>query len=143
MDKVVLDTDIIVDFLRSKEEAVALVRKLREKGVTLATTVINLFELYWSAYKLGGIEKVRTIDKLSRTLTILPMSSHESKAAGEEIAYLESLGVIIDIRDLLIGIIAGENGYFVVTGNVAHSNRIRDLNVLEYRKTTILKACLN
>ena len=41
MDKVVLDTDIIVDFLRSKEEAVALVRKLREKGVTLATTVIN------------------------------------------------------------------------------------------------------
>ena len=86
---------------------------------------------------------MRTIDKLSRTLTILPMSSHESKAAGEEIAYLESLGVIIDIRDLLIGIIAGENGYFVVTGNVAHSNRIRDLNVLEYRKTTILKACLN
>lgn len=72
--------------------------------------------------------------KLSRTLTILPMSSHESKAAGDEIAHLESLGISIDIRDLLMGIIARENGYSIVTGNVTHFNRIRGLNILEYRR---------
>ena len=55
MEKVALDTDVLVDFLRGKGRAVKLLAKLMSKGASLATTVINAFELYWGAYKLSLI----------------------------------------------------------------------------------------
>lgn len=132
MEKVALDTDVLVDFLRGKGRAVKLLAKLMSKGASLATTVINAFELYWGAYKFGGAKRLVAVDKLLNRLTILNITTRESKTAGEEIAYLESIGLPIDIRDLLIGVIARENGYSILTGNVEHFNRIRQLNVLKY-----------
>ena len=129
MEKVALDTDVLVDFLRGKGRAVKLLAKLMSKGASLATTVINAFELYWGAYKFGGAKRLVAVDKLLNRLTILNITTRESKTAGEEIAYLESIGLPIDIRDLLIGVIARENGYSILTGNVEHFNRIRQLNV--------------
>jgi len=132
VEKVALDTDVLVDFLRGKGRAVKLLAKLMSKGASLATTVINAFELYWGAYKFGGAKRLVAVDKLLNRLTILNITTRESKTAGEEIAYLESIGLPIDIRDLLIGVIARENGYSILTGNVEHFNRIRQLNVLKY-----------
>jgi len=60
------------------------------------------------------------------------MTVHEAKVAGEEIAYLEKIGLPTDIRDLLIGIIAKEKGYSVVTGNIAYLSRVRGISVLKY-----------
>ncbi len=128
---VALDTDIIIDFLRGKERAVRLIKKLYESNINLATTVINIFELSWGAYKLGK-KRVNDIEKLTESLIILNMTVKDAIKAGEEIAYLESLGLKIDIRDLLIGIITRENGYTLLTGNVKHFNRIKDLDILQY-----------
>ncbi len=128
---VALDTDIIIDFLRGKERAVRLIKKLYESNINLATTVINIFELSWGAYKLGK-KRVNDIEKLTESLIILNMTVKDAIKAGEEIAYLESLGLKIDIRDLLIGIITRENGYALLTGNVKHFNRIKDLDILQY-----------
>ena len=128
---VALDTDIIIDFLRGKERAVRLIKKLYESNINLATTVINIFELSWGAYKLGK-KRVNDVEKLTESLIILNMTVKDAIKAGEEIAYLESLGLKIDIRDLLIGIITRENGYALLTGNVKHFNRIKDLDILQY-----------
>ena len=40
----------------------------------------------------------------------------------------------MDLRDVLIGVIARENGASVATGNARHLSRIRDLAVIEYRR---------
>jgi tRNA(fMet)-specific endonuclease VapC len=48
--------------------------------------------------------------------------------------YLESLGAPVDLRDVLIGVIARENGASLATGNAKHFKRIRGLTVIEYRK---------
>jgi len=130
--KVALDTDVLIDFLRGKDKAVRFIRNFKNKGVLLATTVINAFELYWGAYKFGGSRRTLTVDKLLDKLTILTMTVHEAKVAGEEIAYLEKVGLPIDVRDLLIGIIARENGYSVATGNITHLSRIRGISILKY-----------
>jgi len=127
--KVVLDTDVLIDFLRGEDKAVKFIRNLKSKGISLATIVINAFELYWGAYKFGGSRKILTVDKLLDKLT---MTVHEAKVAGEEIAYLEKIGLPTDIRDLLIGIIARENGYSVATGNIAYLSRVRGISVLKY-----------
>jgi len=130
--KVVLDTDVLIDFLRGKDKAVKPIRNLKNKGILLATTVIDVFELYWRAYKFGGSRRTLAADKLLDKLTILTMTVHEAKVAGEEIAYLEKIGLPIDIRDLLIGIIAKEKGYSVATGNIAYLSRVRGISVLKY-----------
>ena len=123
-----LDTDVLIDFLRGVKEAVSLVKNLKERAF-ICTTVINAFELYWGAYKL---RRVDAIDKLLGRIELLELGPNEARAAGEEIAYLESLGQPLDVRDVLIGSIAKVNGCNIATGNVRHFKRIRGLGVIEY-----------
>jgi len=49
--KTIIDTDILIDLLRNKKEAVAFVSGLEQKKIELATTVINAFELHYGAHK--------------------------------------------------------------------------------------------
>lgn len=130
---VVLDTDVLIDYLRGLRSAVAFVENLGREGAALATTAVNLFELAWGAYKLGG-GRLRDVQKLAGALAVLSLSEREALRAGEEMGYLESLGAPVDLRDVLIGVIARENGASVATGNVRHFRRIRGLTVIEYRR---------
>ncbi len=45
MKNVILDTDVLIDFLRNKEDAFLLMEEL--KGENIATTPVNAFELFW------------------------------------------------------------------------------------------------
>ena len=132
MERYVLDTDLLVEFLRGRSTAVSTVARLRESG-TLATTVINAFELYWGAYKLS-YEKAKDVNRLLARLEVLSIDKKIAEKAGEEMAHLEKIGLPIGVRDLLIGVIAREHGYTVVTGNEEHFQRIRGLRVLNRRK---------
>ena len=49
-DKICLDTDFLVNFLRNKKEEADFIKE-NEISKNLATTYINLFELYYGAYK--------------------------------------------------------------------------------------------
>ena len=53
----IIDTDILIDLLRNKKEAVAFVSKLQDKNFRLSTTVINQFELHYGAHKSRNPEK--------------------------------------------------------------------------------------
>lgn len=128
--RVVVDTDVLVDFIRGKDQVIAKIRELVESNTAIATTVVNVFELSYGAHKIG---RAKDIEDLIEALTILNLSSKEALKAGEEAAYLTSIGQIIDIRDLLIGVIARENGYTVLTGNIKHFTKIRGLKILPYR----------
>ena len=130
---IVLDTDVLVDVLRGKKKAIEIVKRLRNERLDVATTVVNIFELSWGAYKLGG-GKIRDVERLADTLTLLNFTYREAVKAGEEIAYLESIGLTIDIRDLLIGVITRENNYILMTGNMKQFRRIKDLKILPYKK---------
>lgn len=130
---VVIDSDVLIDYLRGLREARAFIEGLRRGGVRLATTAINIFELAWGAYKLGEA-RLRDVDRLSKALLVLSVTEREALKAGEEMGYLESLGVPVDLRDVLIGVTARENGAPVATGNVKHFKRVRGLKVIEYRR---------
>jgi len=133
LERYALDTDLLIDFLRGRSQAVSTVAKLRERGA-LATTVVNAFELFWGAFKLGGGRRVNEVRRLLTRLELLGMDERVAEGAGEEMAYLESVGLPISVRDLLIGVIARENGYAVVTGNEEHFRRIRGLAVINWRR---------
>ena len=131
-----LDTDILVDLLRGRKKAVTVIEMFEKSLERLNTTVINLFELYYGAYRLGSVDEIVAVRELENTLEILQLTPKIAEIAGKELAKLAKQGKLIDIRDLLIGIIARENKCTLVTGNIKHFERISELNILNWKNIT-------
>ena len=128
-NKICLDTDFLVNFLRNRKEEAEFIKK-NETENELATTYINLFELYYGAYKSQETENnLKAISLLLNRLNVLNLSEDSAKKAGEILVKLEKDGKTIDFRDLFIGTIALANGYSIKTGNIKHFNRIEGLNI--------------
>ena len=129
-DKICLDTDFLVNFLRNETEEVEFIKK-NEINKDLATTYINLFELYYGAYKSNEKENnLKAIYSLLNRLNILNFSVDSVKKAGEILAKLEKEGNLIEFRDLFIGTVALVNGYPIKTKNIKHFSRIEGLKIL-------------
>jgi predicted nucleic acid-binding protein len=79
----IIDTDLLIDLLRNKEEAVIFVTRLEKERVILCTTVINIFELHHGAHKSKDTKKdVQAISKVPIRLVILPLTSKSPKNLG-------------------------------------------------------------
>lgn len=130
-DKVCLDTDFLVNFLRDKKEEAEFIKK-NEMDKDFATTYVNAFELYYGAYKSAEIQNnLKAISLLLSRINILNFSNESVKKAGEILAKLEKAGIAIEFRDIFIGTIALVNNYSIKTYNIRHFNRIEGLDVLE------------
>jgi tRNA(fMet)-specific endonuclease VapC len=129
--KTIIDTDILIDLLRNKKEAVTFVAQLQDKNFLLATTVINQFELHYGAHKSRKPEKnLQTTKKLLNKLVILPLTQRSAQKAGHIFAELESKGQSIGLRDTLIGAIALTREFSVATHNTEHFKKIADLKII-------------
>ena len=130
-DKICLDTDFLVNFLRNSKEEAEFIKK-NELNKDLATTYINLFELYYGAYKSSQKQNnLKAISLLLNRLNILNLSDDSVKKAGEILAKLEKEGKMIEFRDLFIGTIALVNNYSIKTKNIKHFNRIEGLEIFD------------
>jgi tRNA(fMet)-specific endonuclease VapC len=129
--RVIIDTEILVDFLRNKKEASSLVNHLEENNCLLATTAINSFELYYGAHKSTDPEKtLHATTQLLNRLLILPLTPKSAQKAGHIYAVLEKQGCTIGLRDTLIGAIALARNFSVATNNKAHFEKIEDLRLI-------------
>ena len=129
-DGLIVDTDILIDLLRKKDYAVSLIKKIEDE-IELATSAINVFELYRGAYKSRNQEKnLASVKGLLNSLRMLNTDEDSMEIAGKIIAGLERDGNMMDIRDLLIASIALVNGFGVLTDNVRHFNKIKHLKVI-------------
>ncbi|MBI2558179.1 type II toxin-antitoxin system VapC family toxin [Candidatus Woesearchaeota archaeon] len=130
-DKICLDTDFLVNFLRNNKEEVEFIKN-NEFDNDLATTYINLFELYYGAYKSSEKQNnLQAITTLINRINILNFSDDSFKKAGEVLAKLEKEGRAIEFRDLFIGVIALVNNYAIKTKNIKHFSRIEGLTILD------------
>jgi|SRR3989344_6003463 len=127
--QICLDTDFLVNFLRNKKEEIRFIEENDGKTI-FATTSINLFELYYGAYKSGVEENLLKLEELQQRLRILPTSTEAMKKAGEILAMLGKQGQPLDFRDLLIGTIALTERLSLKTNNKKHFLRIPHLKVL-------------
>jgi tRNA(fMet)-specific endonuclease VapC len=129
--RVIIDTDILVDFLRGNREATSLIHRLEEGKFRLATTAINEFELYYGAHKSKEPEKAITLTKqLINRLVVLPLTSNSAKKAGHIYAKLEKQGTPIGLRDTLIGAIAKTREFSIATKNLNHFQKIDGLQLI-------------
>lgn len=129
-NRICLDTDFLVNFLRNNKEEVEFVKD-NEKEKELATTYINLFELYYGAFKSSERENnLKVITTLLNKIEILNFSHESAKKAGEILVKLEREGNMIEFRDLFIGTIALINNYAIKTKNIKHFSKIEGLIII-------------
>jgi predicted nucleic acid-binding protein len=125
MESIVLDTDILIDFLRNKKEAIDLIETLRNEN--LATTSINAFELFWGAHKAKS--QLKPVEKLLNSVILLNTTRKSMREAGSIAADLDHRGIQVNVGDLLIAAICKVNNYAIVTNNKKHFERIEGLRL--------------
>ena len=61
--KTIIDTDILIDLLRNKKEAIAFLAQLETENVTLCTTAINIFELHHGGRALLPVHRADIVER--------------------------------------------------------------------------------
>lgn len=127
----ILDTDIIIDFLRDNKETIRKIQEISKEDIKLSTTSINTFELFRGAFRSKQEDAMDSLLGLLSTLEIKYFDFKASEKAAEIIEKLRANGEIIDTSDLMIASIAITNNQKLLTRNTKHFERIRELKLEE------------
>lgn len=123
-----MDTDWAIDFLRGQKEVSKKLEKLFDKGI--AISIITLCELcdgvYGSKYKEEHIEK---LNRFLELVTVLDVNDKIARVFGKQRAKLRKAGNIIDNFDLLIAATCLCYNLNLLTNNVRHFDRIKELKL--------------
>lgn len=128
-----LDTTFLIDILRNEPGAAAKAIQL-DTEVAIFTTEANIYEIVSGLRKGADLERaLRDLEMLISRLTVLPLDRKASMMAGIIARELLQGGKMIDDVDCLTaGTLIANGCDTVVTRNVKHFGRIRDLKVESY-----------
>ena len=133
---VCLDTTVLVDFLRGREEAVKLLSKLLGSSEAVTMAAPTVFELVEGAEIARSEMEKREIREFLSSITVLSLDAEAAWTAGEISGSLVLSGNQIGQMDTLIGAIALAHGERLITRNVGHFSRIPSLQIEDYRGGT-------
>lgn len=136
---ILVDSTFLIDSLRKLPN----VREFLQKNPTeiLFTTEINIFELYLGLHSSKILEKdpnlfekrQQRLGELISKFQVLSFRRGEAIEAAKILGRLYRMGKPIEFRDGLIAGIALSNGITkVLTRNIDHFNRIKEIEVLSY-----------
>lgn len=128
--KVCLDTDIIIDYLKETEETNDLIKKLYLKFDEIITTAVTSYELLVGVEYMQGKDRVK-VENILNDIDVLPFSKEVSLESAKVSAELKKSGKQIGIADLLIAGICIYTGSCLLTKNIEHFSRIKNLQILE------------
>ncbi len=131
MEKIVIDTNMLIDLMRNVPKITDAIKRLENEN-ELCTTDINAFELYWGAYKSRQHEKeMAAVKDVLGALALISTTEKAMNAAAKIIAELEKKGKAMDLRDLFIGSICIANSFKLLTRNAKHFENMEGLEVME------------
>ncbi|UCH96009.1 MAG: type II toxin-antitoxin system VapC family toxin [Candidatus Aminicenantes bacterium] len=123
--KYLLDTNIVILFLKKDNEIVEKIKELEE--VYIPVTVFG--ELYFGAYKSQKVEEnLKNISNLLENVTVLEHSVNTAKIYGEIKNQLKEKGKPIPENDIWIAAIAKQHDLTVITNDI-HFEEIEDLKL--------------
>ena len=133
---VVLDTDVLIYYLRDKNDSYSKIKNLKKKEESLNTTIFNVAELYKGCYSMKNVAK--GLMKVKLLIDALDDIFLFEKDSAEEFAKLSSdlknRGQSIGIMDELIASICIVHQESLYSGNVKYFERIDDLNIYDWNK---------
>jgi len=140
MSKVLLDTDILSEILKSKSAVVTARASayLAQQGC-FTTSAVSVAEIVYGLRRVGRDDRVAQFEASLATAEVLPLDDAAARLAGRINADLERAGRIIGMPNVFIAAIALRNSLPIVTGNVAHFEHVRsagyDLHIDNWRTT--------
>ncbi|MFH1592293.1 MAG: type II toxin-antitoxin system VapC family toxin [Candidatus Woesearchaeota archaeon] len=128
-----LDSDVIVGFLRGNTGAVEKIKNLEEKNASLCISSISIHELLEGAYlSLKPKENLEAIRDFVNRVVVLDFTFDCAKISGKISADLTRKGEKIGDIDVLLSSIAICNGLILVTRNTRHFSKINILKLLAW-----------
>lgn len=134
-NKYLLDTNICISLLRGNRE---VARKLIEIGEgSCFLSVITLYELMFGAY--NSKNETQEVPKVKEFVSRFPVVSllHSAEEYALKKTQLRAAGIMIDEFDLLIAATALSGEYILVTDNIKHFQRIKNLKIENWIERTI------
>ncbi|MEW6229415.1 MAG: type II toxin-antitoxin system VapC family toxin [Bacillota bacterium] len=127
MESIVVDTSVVIDFLKGKRPAAEYVTGLLEAG-NMAITAVTVFEL-----RIGipaESKRDQALEGFFNLVLVLPLDKAAALRAARIETELRVQGQVIGVADTLIAGICLEHGLPLVTLNTAHFSRIPGLTVV-------------
>jgi len=125
--RVLVDTSIIIDFLRKQNKKKSYLWRIKENNTCFMSSV-TLFEL------LAGAKTERHFDDIKRItkwIESICFDDDIAKIASEILKELRAKNDIIDFRDIFIGATAKCYNLHIATLNTGHFQRVSDLSVID------------
>ena len=126
-----IDTSVIVNFLRGKQGSDILWREISGKG-DLFISIITKAELLYGTYRSGDpdAEKKKVLDLISDfSIGVAPLNDDTIDLYANIKARLKKAGKRLDEFDLLIGATAVASRSVLVTDNQKHFRRFPGLKL--------------
>jgi predicted nucleic acid-binding protein len=128
MKKYLIDSDILIYFLKGKQEVVQ--RLLQIPIDDLYISRINYTELIYGAYNSSKInQNLKVIEPFLDNFKVLEFTKTSSLIFAKEKARLKKNGNIIADMDLMIASIAIENDCTLISNNIKHLDRVQNLEL--------------
>ncbi len=128
MKKYLIDSDVLIYFLKGKQEAVATLSGIPPSELYISR--INFSELLYGAYNSARVEEnLKIMVPFLKNFQVLEFDEDSATLFAKEKSRLKKNGNIIADMDLMIASIAIRNECTLITNNLKHFERIRDLNV--------------
>jgi tRNA(fMet)-specific endonuclease VapC len=120
---IIADSDILIDYLGSRDPGASQVQTLIEAG-EICTTAVNRYEV------MSGVGTRRQIERTRRLFTDIPtliLDSESADRAAQLRRGLESKGLAIGMADSLVAGIALTINWALLTRNRRHFERVEGL----------------
>lgn len=123
---ILIDTSIIIDFLRKEKKEKSLLWQIRETSVCFMSS-ITLFELLSGAKTNKQFED---INRIIKWIDSLSFNDYIAEVAASILRDLKSRNQLIDYRDIFIAATAMFHQLTLATLNISHFERIEGLGLL-------------
>ncbi len=128
MKKYLIDSDILIYFLKGKQEVVERLSKIPINELYISR--INYTELIYGAYNSTKInQNLKVIEPFLDSFEVLEFTKTSSLIFAKEKARLKKSGNIIADMDLMIASIAIENDCTLISNNIKHFDRVQNLTL--------------
>ena len=129
----ILDTTFLIDLMKKDPPAVRRLKEIERDRIKQNIASPTLYELYVgiTLSTKPEEEKRKVLDTLT-AMNILELTAESAAKAGDVQGKLIKEGKMIDPEDAMIAGTALHNSEIVLTKNVEHFSRIRDLKIETY-----------
>ena len=127
---VILDTDILILYLRNDPTIKKKISDLLNKNILLSTTSINVAELYFGAYLSEKVkENLASVKSLVSKLDVISFNKIHGQIYGKIRSQLQKKGELINELDIFITAIGLEKDIKLITRNIKHFEKIIRLQI--------------